>query len=501
MEKNINKYSKSTQNKVGIISAFVVDVFYNHLYCTAVNYKTEGKTNSITEGYKHAIMGFLKGMNNQNNPVKGKKSDNFEKLILSLHEFSIKWEGDHSSYTLNKCIDKIVREFVPTDYVELLGIPEKCSILKDILLKSIVKFALFCSSDYLNNIIDNHNDETNIDVLKDKMAEILYVQRDLMYSKFLQSTISKNSETVDVGVAESLRNKLSIAMKKLYECNDENQKLKKHNDLMKTNMEKVLDSYKMNRNKNKGNEDELNNVKAKRNEIEKNYNKLKSDVATEREKYEQSDLIIRRLQNEIKVMESSGDQVKKLQAEINELRSKNNQLKTEIELLKNRSDSIPEKDTSGQTGSGGSSDSLSSSSLSISSRSGGQANPSTQKLKLDSFVKSNPVVRFQEAEIDKKKSEKPDDSKDSDSSDSSDSSDDTFKSVMLDRQTSKRNVKPVAKLVLKTTPVTKVAAKPVQTKPKIKLPTNIVSISSDDDDKIKKTYDDLNNNPSIEDLY
>ena len=57
-------YSPKTMENFEIMSAYYIDIFYNHLYNEAKKLKVSGSVSSITEGYKHTLNAFLKSLSN-----------------------------------------------------------------------------------------------------------------------------------------------------------------------------------------------------------------------------------------------------------------------------------------------------------------------------------------------------------------------------------------------------------------------------------------------------
>ena len=75
-----SNYSQKTMENFEIMSAYYIDIFYNHLYNEAKKLKAGGTVSSITEGYKHTLNAFLKSLSNPNL---------YKKSLSGLHHYFI----------------------------------------------------------------------------------------------------------------------------------------------------------------------------------------------------------------------------------------------------------------------------------------------------------------------------------------------------------------------------------------------------------------------------
>ena len=82
-----------------------------------------------------------------------------------------------SALTISDCINKITKEFVPTDYYNSLDMDQKRNILRAILTNAIKDFSKIIANDYIMLIIDKHDDIDNVNLLKDKIIDCLFIQR------------------------------------------------------------------------------------------------------------------------------------------------------------------------------------------------------------------------------------------------------------------------------------------------------------------------------------
>lgn len=214
---NKNNYEKKTLDTYEVISAYFVDIYYNHLYIEAKKLKTNNSTTSITEGYKHALNAFLQGIEN---PKLYKKS------LVGMHSFFI--SSGFSSITFSECIEKITQEFIPKDYYLTLSKQKKISVLKFIIGKSNKIFIEKIVRKFLIMIIDQHKEIDNIRVLQDEFMNILIYEREEMYHRFI-TTETKTTKGADFNIIkmEAMQNDIKNLCIDKYKLNTMITNLKK----------------------------------------------------------------------------------------------------------------------------------------------------------------------------------------------------------------------------------------------------------------------------------
>ena len=233
-------HSSRTISIYQLIGAYLVDVYYNNLYIEAVKIKTNGRVPSITEGYKAAICAFLGSIDNKSKGMY--KAENYNMLLDGINQYFTIWTS-YNTLTLSECIDKIVREFVPEDYYKSLNKDQKRNILRMVLINVIREFTKVVLTDYIGPIIDNHEEQANTDVLKERLVDIFILEREKMFHKFLDSN-NPEGEKVDKKFAEKMR----ADIKKLHE--ERNNTLRVINDIgkeleiRKDQLAKVLTKYR-----------------------------------------------------------------------------------------------------------------------------------------------------------------------------------------------------------------------------------------------------------------
>ena len=160
-------YLPRTLSTYQVVGAYIVDIYYNHLYNEGIKFKNSGKFETITDGYRYAIYIFVQTIDVKSPSYKPK---HYTQLLIGINEF-FTIHTSFSTLSLTDCIDKLTQEFVPDDYYSSLDKDQKRNILREILTKVIREFSKFIVSETINFIIDNHNDLTNIELLKDKIVD------------------------------------------------------------------------------------------------------------------------------------------------------------------------------------------------------------------------------------------------------------------------------------------------------------------------------------------
>lgn len=200
-----NKYSPRTISTYQVISAYVVNVYYNLLYAEAIKLKNAGSVSSITEGYKHTVFAFLSAIDSSYKKTYKPKS--YNELLIDINKYFTACTS-FETLTLADCINKITREFVPSDYFKSLSKDHKRNILRIVLTGTIKEFSKSVVRDYIGMIIDDHDEKDNIEVLKEKIVDILLMERESFYHKFLNKAAGRQSQQIDKGIAVKMQNEI-----------------------------------------------------------------------------------------------------------------------------------------------------------------------------------------------------------------------------------------------------------------------------------------------------
>lgn len=167
-------YSKRALSTFEIIGSFIVDLYYNHFYQEAKRIRIDGRVESITDGYKHAIKAYL---NSFQNP------ESYRKTIIGIHKYYYT-TTKFNTISFSDCVNEMVKHFVPEDFFESTTNQQRDGILRRVLLNAVKQFSsdVLCSN-ILDALIDNHSDIAIVRNMQDKMVEALMFEREKMFQK------------------------------------------------------------------------------------------------------------------------------------------------------------------------------------------------------------------------------------------------------------------------------------------------------------------------------
>jgi hypothetical protein len=165
-------YSKRALSTFEIVGSFIVDLYYNHFYQEAKRIRIEGRVDSVTDGYKHAIKAYL---NSFQNP------DSYRKTIVGIHKYYYTTTR-FGSISFSECVNEIVKHFIPEDFFDSTTNQQRDGILRMVLLNSVKKFSsdVLCSN-LLDTLIDNHGESSIVRQMQDKMVQALMFEREKMF--------------------------------------------------------------------------------------------------------------------------------------------------------------------------------------------------------------------------------------------------------------------------------------------------------------------------------
>jgi hypothetical protein len=167
-------YNKRALSTFEIIGSFVVDLYYNHFYQEAKRLHTEGRSASITDGYKHAIKAYIRSLG---------KPESYRKTIVGIHKYYYTTTR-FTTISFSDCIDDITKHFVPDEFFEATSNKQRDNILRTVLTNSIKQFSsdVLCSN-ILDTLIDNHSDTFIVRNMQDKMVQALMFEREKMFQR------------------------------------------------------------------------------------------------------------------------------------------------------------------------------------------------------------------------------------------------------------------------------------------------------------------------------
>jgi hypothetical protein len=200
---NRNDYDKKVLAVFDTVGSFLTDIVYNDLYEKAVgviNQNHEGGPKSITDAYRANIINYMKGV---------KRVDLYRIVIKKLHEYYQRYSG-FGGIVFGEFVDKIVSQFIPSEYFKDFTGQNKDKTLHDIIVWTVADIAEFIlEPDMLRRIIDNHLDVANVTLIQDRIMEILIIMRENYYAKFASELANANKGSVDHKVVNKLKDAIA----------------------------------------------------------------------------------------------------------------------------------------------------------------------------------------------------------------------------------------------------------------------------------------------------
>lgn len=216
------KYTQSTLSKFDIIGSYFVNLYYNEFYTKANTLRINGTYTNVTEAYKHILGSYLDWI---------KRPEFFKQIVKGIHAYCIS-TTKYTTMSHKECIDFMISEFIPQKLWNSIRENQKNKLFHESLNNSITIFTSSIITDHLVMIIDNHSLPENITILQDLFLKIILLEKDKVYSKFL------NPESNNMISIELFKTKLMEVINDKKEINKENTQLKKNIEGLKQLLEK-----------------------------------------------------------------------------------------------------------------------------------------------------------------------------------------------------------------------------------------------------------------------
>lgn len=229
------KYEQSTLSKFDIIGSYFVNLYYNEFYTKANTLRINGSYNNITDAYRNILSSYLDFI---------KKPEFFKQIVKGIHAYCIS-TTKYTTMSHKECIDFMISEFIPQKLWSSIRENQKNKLFHESINNSITIFTADIITNHLIMIIDNHSHPENITILQDLFLKIILLEKDKVYSKFL------NPDNNNMISTELFKTKLMELVNEKKETNLENIKLKKIIEQLKHLMEKnsniILELQKKNK--------------------------------------------------------------------------------------------------------------------------------------------------------------------------------------------------------------------------------------------------------------
>lgn len=241
-----NEANKLTLAIVNIISSWTVNNYYNTLHQYAAKMHSLGNSSSITDAYVNVVNQYLSTLDN---------NTGYKKSIQSLHTYCL----DHTAYTgmsFSDWIKEIVKQFVPTDYYNIMTNDQQDTMLRSVIVNSLRQYSkeLIGSTELLNNVIMRlpENKMKTITSLHSIMVKNLLAGRQTLFQAVYAASIKTNSKEPDTAIkselADLLKNNIELKHK-LTKTQKLIDKQKKIIDSQKDALRRLSNEYSVLKNK------------------------------------------------------------------------------------------------------------------------------------------------------------------------------------------------------------------------------------------------------------
>ena len=238
-----------------IISTFFVNEFYIKLYNTSLSFQKDGRVPSITAGYIKLLRIYTRTLE-KNSLIYKKKVGN---LFSEFAKF-YRGMGDNHELTIGYCIDLIVREFIPSDYISSLNDKDKHILLREIIINIVKNIINNICNVHINNIIDLREDKEIIEILRDDILNCLFMERNRMQKQFILSENYGSDEKYRVMYNNLTKNVKLQLKKKIKIIVDLKGELDKYKKLYKVSIKQIFELRIKNTDLNKTIIDKDNNI-------------------------------------------------------------------------------------------------------------------------------------------------------------------------------------------------------------------------------------------------
>lgn len=225
----------TTVSKFEIIGSFVVHLYFNEFFIQAKKLYTNKVYPSVLESYKNILCDYSQFV----------KTPKFFKNIIMGINMNCATVTIYNSMNENECIAFMAKEFIPTNIFDTVTFDNKKSILNIILTNCLLHFSQDVIINHLDLIVNNRSEQT-VSVLQDLFLKIIKMEKDKMFSKF----INPSPSTVPVKLFNSVQKKiieLTKIKKELINCNN---KLADDNKSLTEKINKLLQDAGSNNKKN-----------------------------------------------------------------------------------------------------------------------------------------------------------------------------------------------------------------------------------------------------------
>lgn len=209
-----SKYTTQTLSIIEVMACYFLNMIYNDLYLKVRDLKNANKLNNITDGYKHALFAYYRGLND---------NQNLKKCIENIQRTFNELPG-YSTMSFLDCINKIVQQFSADDAFDGLNDKQRRIILKTVVIDVNSAFIHHILKVRLSMIIDKRKESQNVKILKDELMDFFLLERERLITAYYgvklnvdktSSISNQTAERLQQIISETVKN--MVMYKKQYE--------------------------------------------------------------------------------------------------------------------------------------------------------------------------------------------------------------------------------------------------------------------------------------------
>jgi len=178
-----------------ILGSYFVDVYYNHVYNSAQTGLKAG--GSLTDEYVRRVQSYIVGV----------KTDEqcYRQVVQNLHRY-FQTTTRYTTLSFADFVERIVQQFIPPEYYDLLTSPEKDESLGSAIADLVSGLGAYVTSpDLIRRIIDEHDHAPRVTIrmVQDQGVTILLAKRGEIHNSFLR-WVGQAKNTVSAEIADNL---------------------------------------------------------------------------------------------------------------------------------------------------------------------------------------------------------------------------------------------------------------------------------------------------------
>lgn len=176
----MDQQNKQTISKFEIIGSSYINIIYNNIYNNAIL-----SNSNVKNVYVASLLEYLNSS----------KEDEFFIQSVNCICAYFKSSTKFTDSSFKDCIELLIIEFVPSNYLNQLNKQQKSKILHGVLHNTLKRVISVVIKEYVDIIIDSHQDYNNLVKLQDIYLKNLLYEKNILLSQFADP--SQKSEDVD----------------------------------------------------------------------------------------------------------------------------------------------------------------------------------------------------------------------------------------------------------------------------------------------------------------